>query len=478
MVQNEAQNDVTDSAPNQMVVLENGSTVTMRYSTASEGCYVGEQSQDVGDSEDGEGDEEDHENEVRVEQETVLLQDNFNMQSEIGGPTENGEVPVIAVQESHYRDMTTDIAQLAITDMPSSSMSFDQPSSMVSQQYDSRTCTSHALAKCVCASYPNDGLDAQNIASCLNQIFQDTSGTLPEEYNGKRIIAEKQGRSGSFTFTVVKCSSANEVVPTNDAHFIVCADDHSIYVDSCRGECFACIDSDGSDVLKYIPKSRVYAAYRVSTYWEANNRNSWEPTIRMLTYGDKADIASKLDVESYHAFGMKVYETYGDQIGLQKQEVENLHLHHCGGGSPAREFLGNLASEMPQYTVEEFGKLAKKLKRNDILLTLENWPRGLLADISNDNRETLANKLDKRMTNDWRGFADELRFSDAEITQMGQAVKTPGNYSPSKELLNRIQRKQPDFPLCYLRNLFQEVGRNDIRNDLIRIIERLRSDKN
>ena len=243
-----------------------------------------------------------------------------------------------------------------------------------------------------------------------------------------------------------------------------------IYVQRKQDDKYICLDNWDDNQNVRIRADQVIYMYRLTAAWSPDPELD-EPEVHDLTYGDIQKITARLDkhalYNNWYTFGMTLVEQYGTEIAMDKSEVEDLYFFHCGGVSPASNFLEAMKSLKPRYKMFDFRLLAIKLKRMDIYITTEDWCDNnamLLRDVRPDDQITLARLLDRSSasTLDWKHFADALGFKNDEIKHIHDFIKTPGKASPSAELFHRLGTNASTFKLSRLSKVFRDISREDI----------------
>ena len=170
---------------------------------------------------------------------------------------------------------------------------------------------------------------------------------------------------------------------------------------------------------------------------------------------------------------------YKDTPHVGRQKALELDMAYRGGGNPALNFLDVLATRAPELTLEEFRKVAgyTYIRRNDIansdMLKDSGTPSGLLKDLDDLNRTSLASLLNSRRgIPDWKYFADEFDFPANLKDEISLAVKSEGLRSPSKRMLKDVFT---GMTIDKLKDLCEERDFNLIRNELIAIEKELAS---
>ena len=192
-------------------------------------------------------------------------------------------------------------------------------------------------------------------------------------------------------------------------------------------------------------------------------------TVASLRHKDIMELANMLDGKDrdWCGLGIKLLPE------VPKNEIQFLNHGYTEEESMSRQFIESLSSRLNVATVMDFINIAKNFRRTDIAIYLEglSLPMNLpIWVLTWEEKKVLLYQLEMENRNDWRMFADELGYSNYEITAIG---KRRINYeSPTVLLFRMMIIVKPELNIGDMIPVCVNLRRNDVAAYLRTLLER------
>lgn len=191
-----------------------------------------------------------------------------------------------------------------------------------------------------------------------------------------------------------------------------------------------------------------------------------------LKHKDIVDLAYLLDGGNHDWCGLGIQLL--PEIG--KNEIQFLKHGYTEEESLTWRFIQSLSSKLPKATISNFIRIGRKLRRNDVAIYLERQRLNFAANLPIwelpwTEMKVLLNLLEREVRDDWRMFADELGYSNFEITAI---VRKRSSYqSPTVLLFRMMIINKPELKIKDIIAVCANIRRSDAVGHLKRVLSRL-----
>ena len=160
-----------------------------------------------------------------------------------------------------------------------------------------------------------------------------------------------------------------------------------------------------------------------------------------------------------------------------KKDLGGLRNYRYGGGSPTLAFFKVHEAKDPNGTVSDLKKKARRLRREDIVYLLEEFPSDrLLASLTVREKKEIAKLLDMSTLGapGWRNIASAFGYNYLEREEFR---KTPQLYSPTEKLMEILKQRNQNLPLELIIRWADSESRYDISRFLKGFINKINTKK-
>ena len=160
-----------------------------------------------------------------------------------------------------------------------------------------------------------------------------------------------------------------------------------------------------------------------------------------------------------------------------KKDLAGLRIYRYSGGSPTLEFFAVHETKDPNATVSELKNMARELRREDILLLLEEYPsERLLSSLKMREKQKIAKMLDMSIPGvyGWEKLAIAFGYNYLEREEFR---KTPQLDSPTEKLIEILKQRNQNLPLELIIRWAESESRYDISSFLKGFINKINTKK-